>query len=470
MHKYLFLFSFFYLMVQHTVAQSGVSISATPALAHPSAMLDITSTNRGFLAPRLTTTQRNGIASPADGLMLYDSTFKKYMYYNQADAAWKLLGSDTLQIPFRKTFTISSGGGSGYTPSAALFSLKNSGTNAAAYFGLKQLGNTRGNAMYAEYDGNNLLSGYNSAIAVYGMKGRYTTGLSAYSDSTAGIDAYNIYRGTAIMAQNSVNFGGGPFAGIASAIFNSNKTLEGYACGIYQGGIESSPIIFNFQNAAIVGYSEAGAGGKFYGTDTAIHALGNTYLMGNLRLSNGTQGDGKILRSDGVGNTTWAVNTKSDVLSVPATAFRALSGNSTSADYFLDASATSTFNDITITNTTTAASLVAEVQIPNGATINGITLYAYDNNATVGLKADLISTPNTGTANDIWYSAKTGAAFASNVFYNGFTGIGVPTVVNNALNSYLIKIYPVDAFNTNVNWATSLYIKAVVVSYSFSPL
>jgi hypothetical protein len=469
MLKHLFFLSSFYFIVINIFAQNGVSISATPTLAHPSAMLDVISSNKGILAPRLSTTQRNGIATPADGLMLYDSDLKKLMYYNQSEAAWKLVGSDTLQIPFRKTFTFSTGG-IGYAPSSALFSLTNSGTNAAAYFGQKQLTTTKGHAMYAEYDGNNILSGYNSAIAVYGTKGRYTTGLTAYSDSTAGIDAYNIHRGTAIMAQNAVNFGGGPFAGIASGIFNSNKTLEGYACGIYQGGIEASPIIFNFANAAIVGYSEAGAGGKFYGVDTAIHAIGNTYLMGNLRLVNGTQADGKILRSDADGNANWTPNTKSDVFSIPASAFRAVTGNGASADYVLDANALSTNNDITITNTTTSVALVAVVNVPNGATINGINLFAYDNNATVGLKADLISTPNTGAGNNIWYSAKTGAAFASNVFYNGFLGTGVPTVVNNALNSYLVKIYPVDGLNTNVNWDTFLSVKAVVVSYTYSPL
>ncbi|MBL0147103.1 MAG: hypothetical protein IPP48_16715 [Chitinophagaceae bacterium] len=183
------------------VAQNGVAISNSPAVPHPSAMLDIISTNKGLLIPRLSTAQRNAISSLPDGLMLYDSTLKKYMYYNQAEAAWKLIGSDTLQIPFRKTFNMSTGGGSGYTPSAALFSLINNGSNPAAFFRQKQIGNTRGNAFYAEYDGNFLTTGYNAAIAAYGMNGRYTTGISAYSDSTAAMDAFNLYRGTAIMAQ-----------------------------------------------------------------------------------------------------------------------------------------------------------------------------------------------------------------------------------------------------------------------------
>ncbi len=451
-------------------AQNGVAISGAPVVAHPSAMLDITSNNKGILVPRLTTAQRSAITPLADGLMLYDSTLKKYMYYNQAETSWKLIGSDTLQIPFRKTFNISTGVGSGYAPASALFSLVNNGSNAAAFFRQKQIGNTRGNALYAEYDGNFLTTGYNSAFSAYGMNGRYTTGVSAYSDSTAALAAYNIYRGTAIMAQNTVGFGGGPFAGIASGIFNSNKTLEGYACGTYQDGIGSSPIVFTFANAAIAGYSETGAGGKFFGTDTAIHAMGNTYLMGNLRLANGTQGAGKILRSDAAGNANWSQNLASAVLNIPAVALRSINGNGSAADYIIDASPLTPYNDITITNTTTNAALVAQVQLPQGATINNMNFYAYDNNSAIGLKADLISTASFGTGNTVLFSANSGAAFASGTFYSGFASLGTPTVVDNVNNIYMLKIYPVDGSGVNINWGSLLYIKSVLIGYSYSPL
>ncbi|NBU58520.1 MAG: tail fiber domain-containing protein [Betaproteobacteria bacterium] len=40
---------------------------------HASALLDITSTTKGFLPPRMTTVQAAAIASPADGLMVYDT-------------------------------------------------------------------------------------------------------------------------------------------------------------------------------------------------------------------------------------------------------------------------------------------------------------------------------------------------------------------------------------------------------------
>lgn len=470
MSKNLFLNVMFLLSSITLWAQPGIAIAPAPATANPAAMLDITSTNKGLLIPRLSTAQRTAIASVPDGLLVYDSTVKKLMYYNQGTTSWSLVGSDSLQMPFRKTFNFSTGGGSGYTPSAALFSLTNNGSNPVALFRQKQTGNTRGNALYAEYDGNFLATGYNAAISAYGMNGRYTVGLSAYSDSTAAIAAYNLYQGTAIMAQNTTGFGGGPFAGIASGIFNTNKTLEGRICGIYQDGIESSPIVFTYANAAIMGYSEAGAGGKFFGTDTAIHAIGNTYLIGNLRLADGTQGAGKILKSDAAGNASWASSTVSSVLNVPAAAFRAVTGNGAPADYSLDASAVSPYNDIAIVNNTTNAPLVAPVQLPNGATITNMIFYAYDNNNTVGLKADLVATPNNATGNTLLYSANSGAAFASGTFYSGFASSGSSVTVDNANNSYLLKIYTVDAGGTNVNWAGLLYVKSVLIYYSYSPL
>jgi hypothetical protein len=47
-----------------------------------SSILDLTSTTKGFLPPRMTTTQKNAIASPAAGLVVYDNTTNKLQCYN----------------------------------------------------------------------------------------------------------------------------------------------------------------------------------------------------------------------------------------------------------------------------------------------------------------------------------------------------------------------------------------------------
>ena len=59
--------------------QNKLSVG-TPTQA--TAVMEITSTTQGFLPPRMTTTQKNAIASPATGLMVYDTTLNVITYYN----------------------------------------------------------------------------------------------------------------------------------------------------------------------------------------------------------------------------------------------------------------------------------------------------------------------------------------------------------------------------------------------------
>jgi hypothetical protein len=49
-----------------------------------SAKLQIDSTSQGFLPPRMTTTEKNAIASPATGLMVFDITLGRICVYDGA--------------------------------------------------------------------------------------------------------------------------------------------------------------------------------------------------------------------------------------------------------------------------------------------------------------------------------------------------------------------------------------------------
>ena len=60
-------------------AQVGISTNGSAPDA--SAMLDINSTTRGMLPPRMTTTQRNTIVSPAEGLVIYNTDEKALNVY-----------------------------------------------------------------------------------------------------------------------------------------------------------------------------------------------------------------------------------------------------------------------------------------------------------------------------------------------------------------------------------------------------
>jgi hypothetical protein len=65
------------------LAQVGIG-TTTP---NASSMLDVESTTKGILIPRMTTTQRNAIASPAQGLQIYNTTKSTVEFYS--GTSWK---------------------------------------------------------------------------------------------------------------------------------------------------------------------------------------------------------------------------------------------------------------------------------------------------------------------------------------------------------------------------------------------
>ena len=76
----------FLINVTITYSQNNVGIGTTTP--DPSALLDLSSNNQGLLAPRLTTAQRLAIASPANGLLVFDTDINCYMYYTSMTNTW----------------------------------------------------------------------------------------------------------------------------------------------------------------------------------------------------------------------------------------------------------------------------------------------------------------------------------------------------------------------------------------------
>lgn len=64
--------------------QGAAWFGSSSSLVTPnsSAQVQIDSTTKGFLPPRMTTTQKNAISSPAAGLQVYDTTLNQMSYYN----------------------------------------------------------------------------------------------------------------------------------------------------------------------------------------------------------------------------------------------------------------------------------------------------------------------------------------------------------------------------------------------------
>lgn len=68
----------------------SVSINSNGAVADTSAMLDVKSTTKGLLIPRMTATQKNAIFQPATGLLVYQTDGETGFYYFNG-TAWYLL-------------------------------------------------------------------------------------------------------------------------------------------------------------------------------------------------------------------------------------------------------------------------------------------------------------------------------------------------------------------------------------------
>ena len=69
------------LLISGLYAQ-GISINEDGTDPEETAILDVSASDKGFLAPRMTTSQRSNITSPADGLIVYDTDESEYFQYD----------------------------------------------------------------------------------------------------------------------------------------------------------------------------------------------------------------------------------------------------------------------------------------------------------------------------------------------------------------------------------------------------
>lgn len=79
------------LFIPFLATAQGVGISEVSIVPAASAILELRSTARGFLMPRLTTGERDAVASPATGLLLFNSTLTDLNVYS--GSAWRMLPS-----------------------------------------------------------------------------------------------------------------------------------------------------------------------------------------------------------------------------------------------------------------------------------------------------------------------------------------------------------------------------------------
>ena len=75
----------------NAIHAQSMGISNAAITPDPSSILEMRTTEKGILIPRMTTAERDNISSPATGLMLYNTITNQYNFYN--GSAWVFWGS-----------------------------------------------------------------------------------------------------------------------------------------------------------------------------------------------------------------------------------------------------------------------------------------------------------------------------------------------------------------------------------------
>jgi len=76
--------------------------------ADPSAALEVNSTTKGFLPPRMTTTQRDAITTPTVGLIIYNTSTHKINFYNGSSNSWVGLAVDAASAALEASTAVAS--------------------------------------------------------------------------------------------------------------------------------------------------------------------------------------------------------------------------------------------------------------------------------------------------------------------------------------------------------------------------
>ena len=259
MKKLIIILAFLFTGLTSIKAQLG--INTTGATPHPSAMLDVSSTTKGILAPRMTTAQRIAIIQPATGLLVYDTNLNEF--YGFSNAIWKAVGGNNAIIaPLDLTsggttiigrstqqysndngvmgeITNNDGGGTGVygVSTKVLPSADNYGI-----YGWNKSENSKGFGVYGQHSG--------SGVAV---KGITTDGVGVWAESSNGVGLKGI-------------------SGASNGVDGQSQTQSGVAGG-------------SISNNGVFGISNTGNGGYFTSNSGLALATGT----GNINLSGFTK-------------------------------------------------------------------------------------------------------------------------------------------------------------------------------------
>lgn len=290
-----------------SIAQN-VSISHNGALPDSSAMLDVSSTNRGFLMPRMTKSQRESISDPANGLMvlqtngslglyLYDSTITDWQHILDSAALYSyisLLDSDSTRIAdsdgntkiqTEETFNenvirFDLGGTEYYTFKSGRINILNTGASVflGNEAGLNDDLSNNGHVFIGNEAGKSNATGLrNTAIGNQAMLNASNNNNSIAIGHNAGLNMLgntNVAIGNFSMG-NSSNASGSVMLGWVAGEFSTGSSNVGIGSSVLQNNASGSE---NVAIGALAGSSSTGSRNIYLGWQAGSNASGSDKL------------------------------------------------------------------------------------------------------------------------------------------------------------------------------------------------
>jgi hypothetical protein len=309
-------------------SHAQVAINNSSLLPDPSAMLDVSSTTRGMLAPRVTSVQRTAIVSPADGLWVYDTDNKSFWYYKNG-TGWQQIAISpvTLTFPYSASFN---------SPST-LFSLSNTGTGMAVSG--SSSGNTGVYGSTSTISGAGLLGDNNAggeAVTGRTHSGGSATGAVVGRNDGAGYGVYGFVAtdssggGIGVLGRVGISNSKGVAGHFENLnINNAATTLEAVTNGVgsaatftnSNSGNTTNTINVTSNGPGVIADHSLGNAGNFfmnngYGVGAGVRGevnsiFGNNGTAGVYGVASGTGGYGGYFEhsnSSGFGYTLYATN------------------------------------------------------------------------------------------------------------------------------------------------------------------
>lgn len=311
----------------------GVSINETNTPPDPSAMLDVESTEKGMLIPRMTQTQRDAISSPATGLLIYQTDYEPGFYFNAGTSdspAWqRIAGSDGIwQQSGDDVYRINGNLGLGANdPSQKLdvngqLRIRGGAPGAGKVLTSDNVGNATWELLPSMPAGSNMQTLRHNGI------GWIANDFLLNNGTGLGIGASPLANNQLFLQRPTGNYGAS-YANIYAVRLGFPGIAENGGTSWSESGVDAAIKGFsdwgNNFSAAVAGYgyldfanSAAVIGSHYSGNAFGALAFkdatstlwagffnGDVNITGAIRIQGGDPGLGNVLTSDGNGNASW---------------------------------------------------------------------------------------------------------------------------------------------------------------------